>query len=143
MSTLMYALPGQTLQGLAQELDRLEALAPPHLSLYQLTLEPNTAFARRPPELPDVDLASEMLDLLGARAAAGGWQRYEVSAYARTGHRCRHNLNYWEFGDYLGIGAGAHSKLSFPHRGAAPGALARAASIPAAGHGRQRGQQPA
>ena len=113
---LMYALPGQTLQGLAQELDRLEALAPPHLSLYQLTLEPNTAFARRPPELPDVDLASEMLDLLGARAAAGGWQRYEVSAYARTGHRCRHNLNYWEFGDYLGIGAGAHSKLSFPHR---------------------------
>jgi len=113
---LMYALPGQTLQGLAQELDRLEALAPPHLSLYQLTLEPNTAFARRPPELPDVDLSSEMLDLLGARAAAGGWQRYEVSAYARTGHRCRHNLNYWEFGDYLGIGAGAHSKLSFPHR---------------------------
>ncbi len=113
---LMYALPGQTLQGLAQELDRLEALAPPHLSLYQLTLEPNTAFARRPPELPDVDLSSEMLDLLGVRAAAGGWQRYEVSAYAQSGHRCRHNLNYWEFGDYLGIGAGAHSKLSFPHR---------------------------
>jgi len=93
------------------------ALAPPHLSLYHLTMEPNTVFGRRPPaNLPDDDLAFDMLDLLAERAGAAGLERYEVSAYARAGHRCRHNLNYWQFGDYLGLGAGAHGKLSFAHR---------------------------
>ena len=114
---LMYALPGQTLEALEAELAQALAYAPPHLSVYHLTIEPNTLFAKHPPaRLPDDDLASEMLDLLTARTAAAGMARYEVSAYARPGHRCLHNLNYWEFGDYLGIGAGAHSKLSFPHR---------------------------
>jgi putative oxygen-independent coproporphyrinogen III oxidase len=113
---LMYALPGQTLADLAADLDAALGFAPPHLSIYHLTIEANTAFAARPPVLPDDDSASEMLDLIAARTAAAGLQRYEVSAFARPGHRCRHNLNYWEFGDYLGIGAGAHGKLSFPHR---------------------------
>jgi oxygen-independent coproporphyrinogen-3 oxidase len=113
---LMYALPGQTLAALQQDLDTALDYAPPHLSVYHLTVEPNTAFALRPPVLPDDDLASDMLDMVTTRAGAAGLQRYEVSAYARPGHRCRHNLNYWQFGDYLGIGAGAHGKLSFPHR---------------------------
>ena len=113
---LMYALPGQTLAQLQADLDTALAFEPPHLSIYHLTLEPNTWFANHPPVLPDDDTASDMLDLLVDRAAAAGLQRYEVSAFARPGHRCRHNLNYWEFGDYLGIGAGAHGKLSFPHR---------------------------
>jgi oxygen-independent coproporphyrinogen-3 oxidase len=114
---LMYALPGQTLEALARELDTALAFAPPHLSVYHLTLEPHTVFANRPPEgLPDDDLSAQMLDLIVARTAAAGLSRYEVSAFARAGHRCRHNLNYWQFGDYLGIGAGAHGKLSFPHR---------------------------
>ena len=114
---LMYALPGQTLEALDHELTTALAFAPPHLSVYHLTIEPNTLFATRPPEhLPDADLASDMLDLITARTGALGMDRYEVSAYAKTGHRCAHNLNYWQFGDYLGIGAGAHSKLSFPHR---------------------------
>jgi putative oxygen-independent coproporphyrinogen III oxidase len=113
---LMYALPQQTLSELSLELDQLEALRPPHLSLYHLTMEPNTRFALEPPQVPDADLASDMLDLLVARTAASGLNRYEVSAYARQGHACVHNTNYWEFGDYLGVGAGAHSKLSFPHR---------------------------
>ena len=113
---LMYALPGQGLPQLAQELDTALACAPPHLSIYHLTVEPNTVFANRPPVLPDDDLASDMLDLITERTAAAGLQRYEVSAFAAPGHRCAHNLNYWEFGDYLGIGAGAHGKLSFPHR---------------------------
>jgi putative oxygen-independent coproporphyrinogen III oxidase len=113
---LMYALPEQTLAELSAELDTLAALAPPHVSLYHLTLEPNTRFAVEPPSVPDADLASDMLDLLAARTAEQGWDRYEVSAYAQPGHRCTHNTNYWEFGDYLGIGAGAHSKISFPHR---------------------------
>lgn len=113
---LMYALPQQSLAELEAELRQLAALAPPHASLYHLTLEPNTVFFNQPPVVPDADLASEMLDLIAGFTAARGWQRYEVSAYAQTGHRCLHNQNYWEFGDYLGIGAGAHSKLSFPHR---------------------------
>jgi oxygen-independent coproporphyrinogen-3 oxidase len=114
---LMYALPGQTLEQLTQELDTALGYAPPHLSIYHLTVEPNTAFANRPPEhLPDDDLASDMLDLIAERTAAVGLERYEVSAFAKNGHRCAHNLNYWQFGDYLGIGAGAHGKLSFPHR---------------------------
>jgi putative oxygen-independent coproporphyrinogen III oxidase len=114
---LMYALPGQTLAQLQADLDSALAFAPPHLSIYHLTIEPNTAFAQSPPpDLADADLASDMLDMITARTAAAGLSRYEVSAFARAGHRCAHNLNYWQFGDYLGIGAGAHGKLSFPDR---------------------------
>ena len=114
---LMYALPGQTLAELGAELDTAMGFNPPHLSVYHLTIEPNTRFALKPPEhLPDADLASEMLDLITERTGTAGLERYEVSAYGRPGHRCAHNLNYWQFGDYLGIGAGAHSKLSFAHR---------------------------
>ncbi len=113
---LMYALPGQTLAGLEADLQQALALQAPHVSLYHLTLEPNTYFAQHPPVLPDDDSAAEMLDHLVARLAGEGLARYEVSAFARDGHRCAHNLNYWHFGDYLGIGAGAHSKLSYPHR---------------------------
>ncbi len=114
---LMYALPGQTLAQLHTDLDIALSFAPPHLSIYHLTVEPNTRFALKPPPgLPDDDLASDMLDAIVARTGDAGLQRYEVSAFARTGHRCRHNLNYWQFGDYLGIGAGAHGKLSYPHR---------------------------
>ncbi|MFO1251564.1 MAG: radical SAM family heme chaperone HemW [Inhella sp.] len=113
---LMYALPAQGLQDLDRELDEVFRFAPPHLSIYHLTIEPNTRFAVQPPTLPDPDLASEMLDRITERSAAQGYERYEVSAYAQAGHRCVHNQNYWSFGDYLGIGAGAHSKLSYPHR---------------------------
>ena len=114
---LMYALPGQTPAALQADLDQALAFAPPHLSVYHLTIEPNTAFAGRPPAgLPDDDTASEMLDAIVARTAAAGLERYEVSAFARAGHRCVHNQNYWRFGDYLGLGAGAHGKLSFPDR---------------------------
>ena len=113
---LMYALPGQTLPDLQRDLATALAFNPPHLSIYHLTLEPNTYFAKFPPVLPDDDLASDMLDTIVEKASASGLHRYEVSAFARDGHRCAHNLNYWQFGDYLGIGAGAHSKLSFAHR---------------------------
>lgn len=114
---LMYALPGQGLADLRRELDTALAFAPPHLSIYHLTIEPNTLFAKTPPPgLPDDDLSSDMLDLISERTAALGLERYEVSAFAKPGQRCVHNLNYWQFGDYLGIGAGAHGKLSFPHR---------------------------
>ena len=117
---LMYALPGQSIADLEADLQAALAFEPPHLSVYHLTLEPNTVFAKFPPSgadaLPDDDTAFEMLDLITARTAAAGMDRYEVSAFARAGHRCEHNWNYWQFGDYLGIGAGAHSKISFPHR---------------------------
>ena len=113
---LMYALPGQTLADLDRDLDVALGYAPPHLSVYHLTLEPNTYFAKHPPQVPDDDTAYEMLDRITERTAGAGLHRYEVSAYARDGHRCWHNLNYWQFGDYLGIGAGAHGKLSFAHR---------------------------
>ena len=113
---LMYALPGQTPAALARDLDAALAFRPPHLSVYHLTLEPNTFFATHPPALPDDDTASDMLDLIVERTAAQGLARYEVSAFARAGHRCQHNQNYWTFGDYLGLGAGAHGKLSFPER---------------------------
>ncbi|MEO5698102.1 MAG: radical SAM family heme chaperone HemW [Burkholderiaceae bacterium] len=112
---LMYALPGQTLAEFEVDLEQALAFEPPHLSIYHLTLEPNTVFAKYPPPLPDDDTAFAMLDAVTARTAAVGLERYEVSAFARDGHRCEHNLNYWQFGDYLGLGAGAHSKLSFPH----------------------------
>ena len=113
---LMYALPGQTLAQLEADLVLALSFAPPHLSIYHLTIEANTLFAKNPPRLPDDDTAFDMLDLIAERTAVARLERYEVSAFARAGHRCVHNLNYWEFGDYLGIGAGAHSKLSFPHR---------------------------
>lgn len=113
---LMYALPGQTLAQLEEDVTQALALMPPHLSIYHLTLEPNTYFAKFPPEVPPEDTAYAMLDRITEMTQATGLQRYEVSAYAKPGHRCWHNLNYWQFGDYLGIGAGAHGKLSFAHR---------------------------
>ena len=113
---LMYALPGQTLDECAADVAAALAFGPPHLSIYHLTIEPNTLFAHAPPPLPDDDLAAAMLDRIVAMCADAGLERYEVSAFARPGHRARHNVNYWEFGDYLGIGAGAHGKISFPHR---------------------------
>jgi putative oxygen-independent coproporphyrinogen III oxidase len=114
---LMYALPGQDLAMLRGDLAQALAFAPPHLSCYHLTLEPNTLFASRPPEgLPDDDLSADMQQAVDEATAAAGLARYEVSAFARAGHRARHNLNYWTFGDYLGVGAGAHGKVSFPDR---------------------------
>lgn len=113
---LMYALPGQTLSDCQTDIETALSFEPPHLSLYHLTLEPNTYFHKYPPVVPDEDASADMQEWLEARTAAAGYQHYEVSAYARPGHRSRHNLNYWEFGDYLGIGAGAHGKLSFPER---------------------------
>lgn len=112
---LMYGLPEQTVAQADTDIDAVLAAAPPHLSLYELTIEPHTAFARRPPPLPDDDTRATIEALVRARADAAGLTRYEVSAFARPGHRCRHNLNYWEFGDYLGIGAGAHGKLTQGH----------------------------
>jgi oxygen-independent coproporphyrinogen-3 oxidase len=114
---LMYALPEQDLKALALDLKQALSFTPPHLSIYHLTLEANTYFAKYPPEnLPSDDSAYEMLDLITEMTQAVGLDRYEVSAFSKKNHRCFHNLNYWGFGDYLGIGAGAHSKLSFPHR---------------------------
>ncbi|MFZ2986909.1 radical SAM family heme chaperone HemW [Ideonella sp.] len=113
---LMYALPGQSLAELDQDLATALSFSPPHLSLYHLTLEPNTLFALHPPVLPDDDTSADMLDRVVEVTGGAGLQRYEVSAYARPGHRSVHNLNYWQFGDYLGLGAGAHGKLSYPHR---------------------------
>ena len=114
---LMYALPGQDLAGLERDLRQALAFSPPHLSYYNLTIEPNTLFAARPPAgLPDDDLTAAMQDAIEAACGLAGLSHYEVSAYARAGHRSRHNLNYWTFGDYLGIGAGAHGKLSFHDR---------------------------
>jgi oxygen-independent coproporphyrinogen-3 oxidase len=111
---IMFALPDQDLAGCETDLARALSFGTEHLSLYHLTMEPNTVFAKFPPErLPDDDTSAAMQDLIEERAAAAGLDRYEVSAYARAGARSRHNLNYWEFGDYLGIGPGAHGKLSF------------------------------
>ena len=113
---LMYALPGQTLAQLRDDIAAALSFDPPHLSVYHLTLEPNTLFARFPPPLPDEDAAASLQEAVEAQLAAAGFDHYEVSAYARPGHRSRHNLNYWTFGDYLGLGAGAHGKLSFHDR---------------------------
>ncbi|MDE2307871.1 MAG: radical SAM family heme chaperone HemW [Xanthomonadaceae bacterium] len=109
---LMYALPQQTSEGALADAERAIALEPAHISHYQLTLEPNTAFAANPPPLPDDDHAWAMQEACEQRLAAAGYGQYEISAYAQPGRRCAHNLNYWRFGDYLGIGAGAHGKLS-------------------------------
>ena len=114
---LMYALPHQSLDDLSRDLKTAFEFDPPHLSIYHLTIEPNTFFAKYPPQkLPEEDVAYEMLDKIEEYAVKKGLQRYEVSAFAKPNHRCVHNLNYWQFGDYLGIGAGAHSKLTFAHR---------------------------
>ncbi|MDX3905068.1 MAG: radical SAM family heme chaperone HemW [Pigmentiphaga sp.] len=113
---LMFALPGQTVAGCLADVEAALSFGTEHLSIYHLTLEPNTVFAKYPPPLPDDDAAFEMQDRIEARLARAGYEHYEVSAYARPGGRCRHNLNYWEFGDYLGIGPGAHGKLSFHDR---------------------------
>ena len=113
---LMYALPGQTPADAQSDLAQVLRFSPPHLSFYHLTIEPNTLFHRYPPSLPDDETAADIEDAIAATLGAAGYLHYETSAYARPGHECRHNLNYWRFGDYLGIGAGAHSKLSFPER---------------------------
>jgi len=113
---LMYALPGQTLEMAAADITRAIALQPAHISHYQLTLEPNTLFAARPPsQLPDDDLAFDMQEHCQSLLAQAGYAHYEVSAWAKPGRQCAHNLNYWQFGDYLGIGAGAHGKLTSGH----------------------------
>jgi oxygen-independent coproporphyrinogen-3 oxidase len=109
---LMYALPEQGLSGALHDVDRAVALKPTHISHYQLTLEPNTVFAAHPPPLPDDDTAWAMQEACETRLAESGYAQYEISAYAQAGRRCAHNLNYWRFGDYLGIGAGAHGKLT-------------------------------
>ncbi|MHB8666889.1 MAG: radical SAM family heme chaperone HemW [Burkholderiales bacterium] len=113
---LMYALPQQTLHQAQEDIDTALGFGTSHLSAYQLTLEPNTLFYRHPPPLPDAELAADMQDMIEARLAHAAYANYETSAFAQAGRECRHNLNYWRFGDYLGIGAGAHSKLSFPDR---------------------------
>ena len=113
---IMYALPGQSMADLEQDMATALAFQPPHISIYHLTIEPNTWFAKYPPPLPEDDMAYAMLDRITELTAGAGLARYEVSAYARDRHQCQHNRNYWQFGDYLGIGAGAHSKLSFAHR---------------------------
>ncbi|MCD6705190.1 MAG: radical SAM family heme chaperone HemW [Thiobacillus sp.] len=114
---LMFALPGQTLAEAMADVDTALTFRPPHLSAYHLTLEPNTPFGHAAPtNLPDDDLAADMQQSIEARLAEAGMQHYETSAYARPNHASRHNLNYWQFGDYLGIGAGAHAKLSFHDR---------------------------
>ncbi len=113
---LMYALPKQTLDEALRDVQTALSFAPDHLSCYHLTLEPNTLFHRNPPPLPDDDASGEMQQRIEELLAAHGYEHYETSAFAQPGRAARHNLNYWKFGDYLGIGAGAHSKLSFPDK---------------------------
>jgi oxygen-independent coproporphyrinogen-3 oxidase len=113
---LMYALPKQTLEQALQDIQTALSFAPQHLSCYHLTLEPNTLFYRNPPPLPDDDASSDMQQRIEELLAGHGYQHYETSAFSQPKRRAKHNLNYWRFGDYLGIGAGAHSKLSFPDK---------------------------
>ena len=113
---LMYGLPGQTHEQALTDIETALAFSPPHLSCYQLTLEANTRFAAFPPELPESDTCADMQEAIEARLAAAGYANYETSAFALADKQCRHNLNYWYFGDYLGIGAGAHSKLTLHDR---------------------------
>lgn len=110
---LMYALPQQDLAAATDDIEQAIALNPTHISYYQLTIEPNTSFYRQPPRLPDSQLSWEIQQTGMQLLASQGYQQYEVSAYAKQGYQCTHNTNYWQFGDYLGIGAGAHQKLSF------------------------------
>ena len=113
---LMYALPGQTLQMAQQDMQSALSFAPQHLSAYHLTIEPNTLFYRYPPPLPDDDLSASMQIMIEELLSGQGYAHYETSAFAKPGKQSQHNLNYWRFGDYLGIGAGAHSKLSLPDK---------------------------
>jgi putative oxygen-independent coproporphyrinogen III oxidase len=137
---LMYALPGQDVAAALADVESAIALKPTHLSHYQLTLEPGTVFAAQPPaNLPDDDMAAEILAACGARLAEAGFGQYEVSAYAQPGRQCRHNLNYWTFGDYLGVGAGAHGKITV----ADPVAVDAEIVPPGNGHGfRARASEP-
>jgi oxygen-independent coproporphyrinogen-3 oxidase len=113
---LMYGLPGQSAAIARNDIEQALACGVPHVSAYQLTIEPNTVFWSKPPRLPEHDLCADMQLAAEEALGAAGYEHYETSAFARPGRRCRHNLNYWEFGDYLGIGAGAHGKVSFPDR---------------------------
>ena len=113
---LMFALPNQTMEDCVQDIEAALSFGTHHLSIYHLTLEPNTLFHRFPPPLPDDDLAADMQLMIGARLESASYAHYETSAYAKPGLESRHNLNYWRFGDYIGIGAGAHGKISFPDR---------------------------
>ena len=113
---LMYGLPGQSLEMARIDIEAAVRWETSHVSAYQLTIEPNTVFFRHRPTLPEHDACADMQDAVEEALAASGFEHYETSAFARPGKRCRHNLNYWEFGDYLGIGAGAHGKVSFPNR---------------------------
>ncbi|MGB0514565.1 MAG: radical SAM family heme chaperone HemW, partial [Wenzhouxiangellaceae bacterium] len=114
---LMWALSGQTVEQVLADLDQALEFEPPHLSHYQLTLEPNTVFAARPPELPAEEVVHDMQDAAGVRLVEAGYENYEISAWARPGRASAHNLNYWRFGDYLGIGAGASGKITLPAEG--------------------------
>lgn len=109
---LMYALPQQTLAEAQQDMRTAISFGTPHLSAYHLTMEPNTAFYHDPPPVPDEDLSADMQEMVEAELGSAGYEHYETSAFAKPGHQCRHNMNYWSFGDYLGIGAGAHGKIS-------------------------------
>ncbi|NIF34262.1 radical SAM family heme chaperone HemW [Enterobacter sp. Cy-643] len=111
---LMHGLPDQSLEEALDDLRQAIALNPPHLSWYQLTIEPNTLFGSRPPTLPDDDALWDIFEQGDKLLTAAGYQQYETSAYAKPGYQCQHNLNYWRFGDYLGIGCGAHGKVTFP-----------------------------
>lgn len=111
---LMHGLPDQTLEDALEDLRQAIALNPPHLSWYQLTIEPNTLFGSRPPVLPDDDALWDIFEQGHQLLSAAGYQQYETSAYAKPGYQCQHNLNYWRFGDYLGIGCGAHGKITYP-----------------------------
>ncbi|GAB51321.1 radical SAM family heme chaperone HemW [Atlantibacter hermannii] len=111
---LMHGLPDQTQEEALDDLRQAIALNPPHLSWYQLTIEPNTMFGSRPPVLPDDDALWDIFEQGHQLLSAAGYQQYETSAYAKPGYQCQHNLNYWRFGDYLGIGCGAHGKITFP-----------------------------
>lgn len=122
---LMFGLPGQTVEDALSDVEIALSLNPDHVSFYQLTLEPNTYFYKFPPKLPEDDTIFAAQKACQHRLAEAGFLQYEVSAYARPGHRCRHNLNYWQFGDYLGIGAGAHGKVSRT----LPGDIVRSAKV--------------
>jgi len=113
---LMYGLPGQSIDMARADVEQAVAAGVPHISAYQLTIEPNTVFFSRPPKLPPHDACADMQVMIEELLRERGFEQYETSAFARPGQRCRHNLNYWQFGDYLGIGAGAHGKISFPDR---------------------------
>ena len=114
---LMFALPNQTIEQAISDIDQAIAFNPPHLSHYELTLEPNTPFYKNPPVLPEDDLAWEMQLACQAHIASAGYEHYEVSGYAQKNRQCRHNLNYWQYGDYIGLGAGAHGKITSPPDG--------------------------